>query len=51
MKVLKGDIISVALMYAVRWDSREIVQLLLQHCIDVCFKEELFGWSAPRYVS
>lgn len=35
-------------MYAVRCDSSEMVNLLLQQGVDINFKD-LFGWTALRY--
>lgn len=37
-----------SLMYAVRCDSSEMVNLILQQGVDINF-EDLFGWTALHY--
>ena len=36
------------LVYAIRWDSKDMVNLLLDEGIDFFFKD-VFGWTALRY--
>ena len=36
------------LVYAIRWDSKDMVNLLLDEGINFFFKD-VFGWTALRY--
>lgn len=36
------------LLYAIRWDAKDMVSLLLKEGIDFSFKD-VFGWTALRY--